>query len=82
MSEEAAPAGEIGKEVAEGEATKVDETKEPDPVNDPITYFGFGAVTLWGAILSFMVRSKYRGIPESNAWWKKNCPVTAYTEAQ
>jgi len=81
MSGEAAPVDAYGKEVAKAEVTKVVETKEPDPVNDPITYFGFGAVTLWGAILSFMVRNKYRGIPESNEWWKKNCPATAYTDA-
>jgi len=58
-----------------------EEVEEPDPENDPISYFGFGAVALWGAVLGFLIRNKYTGIPESNAFWKGQCPATALTGA-
>ena len=83
MSEEVEPDA-YGAEVAKtAESAKTAEVAaEPDPTNDTFSYFGFGAVTLWGAVMSFMIRNNYMGIPASNDWWKKNCPATAYTKEQ
>jgi len=75
---------EVNAEEGYGEEVKGEEEileEKEDPINPPIFYYGYGAVSLWSIIVGYLILGWYPNRFKTDAWWKLQCPETAYTTA-
>ena len=70
---------EVNNDEGYGEEEALEE--EEDPTNPPIFYFGYGAVSLWSIVVGYLILDWYPNRFKTDAWWKLQCPETAYTSA-
>ena len=54
---------------------------EEEAKNPTMLYFVWGILHIWMAVLGMLIYNWYPGLINSNAWWKLQCPTTAWTAA-
>lgn len=56
-----------------------EEAAQEDPTNPTTLSFGYGLVSLWSAVVGYYIYTLYPKAIKDDAWWKVQCPATAYT---